>query len=80
MDALVIACVPAKEEDRHGIPYNPPHLDEFEVTQCESCNLDVLIGPASRQKRVQLNAAVLCMKCAIILTGGQPNVIPLTDK
>lgn len=59
----ILACVPANEEDRMGIPYDGPNPGSV-VSQCEGCGMDIWYGPKQKAMKEQHpEVPVLCMLC-----------------
>ena len=62
-DKKILACVPCKEEDRQGMPWEPSEGCEYVESNCEECNVAVWLG--TRQKVVydEGEAEIICPFC-----------------
>lgn len=75
---FLIGCVPAREEDRHGIPYAPKNLHEYVVGECSICHMPVYVGPESLKMQEAGHGFVVCMTCATRMAG--EDAVPVTQK
>lgn len=61
----IMACVPANEADRMGVPYDGPNPGSI-VVQCEECGIDIWFGPKQKALKEQHpDIPVLCVMCVL---------------
>jgi len=61
-----LGCVPARVEDRNGVPFDPPDLSIYVEVMCDGCTMPVLIGPNQQaMKRAHPDIECLCPYCCM---------------
>jgi hypothetical protein len=61
-----IGCVPARVEDRMGIPFDDPDIGRYTEVACDGCSMPVLMGPNQQAlKLAHPELEVLCPRCCI---------------
>ena len=64
---MIIGCVPARDEDRHGISWEPSPNCTYEQSTCSECGIPVMLGLRQKELHRKHGYPIMCMDCIIKL-------------